>query len=179
MENVEEQLTIYSAVPIICRGTACEFSKDCPLVGNGLVGRWVEQGCPLEAIDAFRHFAGYVNDLRISPSDYSDIQTINDLVRLIIQLSRCDKLIRRESPVETMVIGTDSRTGLKHSARQPNQLLELQRRLRQDIAKHYQTLLASREARREMDRKSNVASDISTEMASILEKYEKENRNGG
>jgi hypothetical protein len=169
--DVEEQLSIYTAVPLLCKGAECDFANECPLVSHNCVGRWVGQGCPLEKVDAFRHFAGYVNDLSVSPGDYSDIQMINDLIRLQIQLVRCDKLIRKESPVETMVMGTDSKTNLTHNARQPSQLMRLQGLLRQDINKHYRMLLASREARKAAEGKSG--NDAATEMALVLEKLKK------
>jgi hypothetical protein len=166
---VEEQLTIYKELPIVCKGDSCPFADICPLVSNGLVKRWLGVGCPIEVVDAFRHFAGYINDLSITPTDYVDIQMVNDLVRLQILMGRCDKLIRRESPVETMVVGTDSKTGLKHDTRQPNQLLEAQRRLRQDIHKIYQLLVASRQAKVDAEAKQQRKADVSNQMADLLE----------
>jgi len=176
LSNVEEQLTIYTTVPLLCKGEECDFSGECPLVKNSTVGRWVGHGCPLEIVDAFRHFAGYVNDLDIRPEDYTDIQMVNDLVRLQIQLTECDKLKRKEAPVEVMVAGTDSKTGLRHNSRQPSQLLEQQRRLRQDINKHYQLLLASRQARKEAERKSMGESDITNVMTQVLAQYNSERK---
>jgi len=166
--NVDEQLIIYKELPIVCRGSDCQFSSTCPLIRYGLVSRWVDQSCPIETIDAFRHFAGYVNDLGINPTDYTDIQMVNDLVRLQIQMYRCDKLIRKESPVETMVVGTDTKTGLKHDSRQPNQLIAVQRGFRQDIDRSYTRLLASRQAKSEAESKQKQRSDASNQMAEIL-----------
>ena len=168
VKAVDEQLTIYRELPIVCKAVECPFADICPLVENGLVTRWIGKSCPLEIVDGFRHFAGYVNDLHIKPTDYTDIQMLNDLVRLQILMSRCDKLIRKEAPIETMVAGIDSKTGLEHKARQPNQLLAVQRQLRQDINKIYSMLLASRQAKVDAEAKQKVKTDVSNQMADLL-----------
>src|SRR5258708_16931247 len=84
---VDEQLDIYDKVPILCKGSDCGFASDCPLLKTGLVTRWLGHRCPIEIIAAFRHFAGFVNNLDIKPEDYVDITIVNDLVRLSIQMA--------------------------------------------------------------------------------------------
>ncbi len=164
---VNEQLNIYTDAPITCKDT-CPFSSDCPLVQNGLVSRWRNKPCPIDSISAFRKFAGYINDLDIKPEDYTDINMVNDLVRLHLQMDRCDKLIRNESPLETMVAGTDAKTTLKHAARQPNQYLEVQRRIRADIASIYKQLMASRQSKSEQLKTLKKADDISSVHSDLL-----------
>ena len=168
IKSVDEKLTIFTDVTIKCKGEECPFSDVCPLVKHKLVSRWIGSSCAVEIVDAFRLFAGYINDLEIDPENFSDIQMINDLVRLHIQMSRCDKLIRKENPVEVMVTGVDSKTGLKHEARQPNQLIALQRQFRQDIGKKYDDLVASRRGKIEAQAKQMRKEDVSNQMADLL-----------
>jgi len=177
IRHVEEQLTIYTDVPIKCKGESCEFADSCPLVKNGLVKRWIGQGCPVEIIDAFRHFAGYVNDLGIKSIDYTDIQTVNDLVRLQIHMQRCDKLMRLEKPIDTLVFGQDKRTDLKHSTRQINPLVSVQKSLREDISTLYKSLIASREAKAAAKAREKQREDPSNFMAEVLQRAEKEKEN--
>lgn len=173
IKAVDEQLTIYTEVPIMCKGSECQFVDICPLIKNKLVGRWIGKACPIEIVQAFRFFAGYVNDLDIKPMDFTDIQMINDLVRNQILMSRCDKLLRKEKPIEMLVSGTDTKTGLKHEARQPNQLIAQQRMIRGDIDKLYQRLMASRQSKVEIASKSRFKEDISNSMADILDMAKK------
>jgi hypothetical protein len=168
IKSAEETLTIYTDIPIECKGTGCKFKDTCPLIKVGKVNRWIGHGCPIETINAFIHFYKYVNDLDIRVEDYTDIQVLNDLIRLQIQMARCDKLIRKEDPTETMIAGEDTKTGLRHNVRQPNQLVEMQRRLRQDINKLYSTLLASRQSKADAESKIRSKTDNSNMMADLL-----------
>jgi hypothetical protein len=135
--------------------------------------------CPIMAIEAFRHFAGYVNDLEILPSDYTDIQLLNDLIRLSMQMQLCDKLLRKESPVETMVVGTDAKTSLKHETRQPNQYLALQRMFRQDISKLYTALIASRRDKIDVKSKVERIQDPSKMWSDLLKEHDKKKARRG
>lgn len=166
---VEEQLDIYDKVPITCKGQECIFAPDCILCKLGLVERWVGASCPIEIIANFRRFAGYINDLGVSPENFTDLQMINDLVRMQCIMARCDTLAGKENPVETSVVGKDVKSNLEHKLREPSSYYALQERLRKDINTIYKMLLASRQAKIEADTKKKIKEDISTQYAEIME----------
>ena len=166
---VEEQLDIYTKVPITCRGNDCIFSADCSLCKLGIVERWVSSNCPLEVIANFRRFAGYINDLEVSPENYTDLQMINDIVRMQCIMARCDALAGKEDPVETLLVGTDVKSTLEHLGRQPSSYYALQEKLRKDINATYKMLLASRQSKIEADAKKKIKEDISTTYSDLME----------
>jgi hypothetical protein len=168
--SVIEDMTSFSDVPLLCEDKKCPFSEQCPLSKNNLLNRWVGNPCPLDQIMAFRLFAGYVNDMEISPEDFTDLKLVNDLIRLNIQLDRAEKLIRKESPVETMVSGVDAKTDLKHNTRQPNQLIALQKSLRADISSTLKQLLGTRQAKLDALAKTNNKASASDWMADVMKK---------
>jgi len=147
LRAVEPQLTISTTLPIECKGEDCVFADSCPLVKHDVVSRALGNPCPIECVDAFRYFSGYVTDLGVKPTDFTDLQMINDLVRLQIMINRCDKFLQKEDPFEVTVAGVDARTSLSHNARAPHALVHQQKMLRQDMDKIYQRLLASRDAK--------------------------------
>lgn len=173
IDAVEDQLTIYTNLPMKCKGDACPFADRCPLISAGVINRAVGKDCPLEIVDAFRHFAGYINDLEIKPTDYTDIQLVNDLVRLQINLARCDKFLKKEDPFEVLVAGVDAKTTLVHKSRGPHALITQQKMLRQDINAIYEKLIASRSAKASANRKASNT-DIVSAMTERYEKMRKE-----
>lgn len=178
---VNEQINIYTELPIPCMGKNCLYADTCPLIKNSLVKRWADTNlaCPIESIEAYRIFAGYVNDLEIEPENFTDIQIVCDLVRLNLQMKRLDKLLRKVHPLDVTVIGTDAKTTLKHELKQPSSYLQAQRLIRAEIDKLYDKLLASRKSKMDVQLKSkDGVVDLSTQMADILaqaSKIEKEN----
>jgi len=144
---VEPQLTISTTLPISCKGKECAFADTCPLIKYEVVDRAIGKPCPVECVDAFRYFSGYVTDLGVRPTDFTDIQMINDLVRLQIMINRCDKFLQKEDPFEVTIAGVDAKTSLEHRSRTPHALVQQQKMLRQDMDKLYQRLLASRDAK--------------------------------
>jgi hypothetical protein len=170
LARILEGLTIFNEVPLACKGNTCRFAKTCPLVKAGTVSRWENDNlsCPVEIVEAFKHFSSYINNLNVLPSDYTSVQLINDLVRLLIQMRRCDLLIREEDPVEIMVMGINPSTRAPIESRKPNELLVVQERLRKDINTAYSKLLASREAQLKERQLIKNNQDVTTVMSDIV-----------
>jgi hypothetical protein len=174
---VVEQLTIFTETPLACKGAECPFAKRCPLVQFGTVPRWAIDGrpCPVEIVEAFRHFAGFVRALDVSPLEYATIQILNDLVRMLVQQRRCDQLIQNEDPVEVMVLGIDPKKGTPIESRKPNELFVVQDKLRTAINTAYKNLVASRDAKLKERTALKGETDAASMMTSLYD-FVKRNR---
>lgn len=147
--DVLEQLTVFEEVPLACQGKNCPFSSRCPLCRNGTVKKWasVHAPCPIEIVEAFRHLVGYVTDLNISPEDYPDIQVLNDLIRIQIQMRRCDLQLAEEGMTEKYVGAIAQKSAQTFDRRVQNEVITAQRNLRRDFDTKLKNLLATREAK--------------------------------
>lgn len=141
------QLTIFTEVPILCKGHACDFAHSCPLVKAGSVDHFASRNalCPVEIVEAFRKFAGYINNLDIKPWDFIDIENLNALVRLQIKMRQIDMLLQKESPSETFVAIAVGQKEI--TQRKGNTLLGQQAELDARIQVIYKNLLATRQAK--------------------------------
>jgi len=169
LEAVLVHLTVLTNIPIKCRGEACHFAHDCPLVHNDVVRRALDKNCPVEMVDAFKYLSGYVTDLAINPCDYTDLQMVNDLIRLQLMINRCDKFLQKEDPFEVIISGTDVKTSLEHRSRAPHALVQQQKLLRQDMDRIYQRLVAARDARNTEARASGKQSGMIHQIMEALE----------
>jgi hypothetical protein len=181
LNAVLDSVSIFTDVPLACKGEECSFASTCPLIKHKTVGRWAKDKlpCPVELLEAFRHFSGYVRHLKIDAEDYTSLQIINDLVRMLIMMRRCDLLIRKEDPLETMVLMTNtnqSNRGVSVESRKPNELLSVQKQLRTDINNSYKYLLASREARLKERQTASKEKGMSDAMTDIVHRAIEEER---
>lgn len=145
--SLEAQHGIVSNLPIQCSGSdECPYGSFCK-VQNPPIG----EVCPTEAVIAFRLFAGYIIDLRITPEDYSDVQLVVDLVRLLMYMRKCD-LYAKDKPIwETRVISIDKATGRPITVKDPVLAFDMQQKIRGDIKDLYEQLIASRSAKARRD----------------------------
>jgi len=174
LEYVESCMTVFTNVPIKCKGHECPFKNSCPLIKHNVVERAIGENCPVEIVDAFRYFAGYVVDLGIQPNDYTDIQMINDIVRLQLMINRCDKLLQNEDPISVIIEGVDAKTTLRHNNRGPHPLVVQQQMLRRDMDVLYQRLVASREARLLEESRRGKSKDMVSQLSALMEKARQE-----
>ncbi len=167
VQEVIDEMTFLTEMPLACKGSECDFADTCPLIKFKTVGKWAEGGhcCPREIEFGFRKFFGYVNALKIKPTDFTDIQHLNELIRLHIHMHRCDLLIRKEKPTETIVTGYGANATTQKKV---NTLLAWQQQLRADINKTYGYLLASREGKLKESQIGRSAQDASNLFADLL-----------
>lgn len=138
---------LYTDLPVQCRGTGCDWAGICPLVAGGTVEPHLGRECPLEIQEAFQCFVAYVTSLGIQPADYVDLTQVFDLVRIHIQLRRCDldqKIHNLVGDQPRLVI---QKTGEVVRGPEVTLSVETQSRLRKDRDTIYKQLLASREAK--------------------------------
>lgn len=154
---VLSQHPVLSSVPIRCRGLgegegACPYSAYCPFEFPELVEReFVGKNCPVEIVEAFKIFAGFVVDLDIKAEDYSDLALVVDLVRLQLLARRCD-LYAKDKPVwEKKVAGIVQATGETRHDKVPILTFPMMKDIRRDIKEIYDQLIASRAAKAKRD----------------------------
>lgn len=167
--DVQTDHKLISDLPLRCRGEestdeegkevrGCDFRKICPLVAANKVSRFLGKPCPLEIIDIFHNFTHYVNELGVAPDDHVDLVTVVDLCRVHINMSRCDKILSLESPIDLISHGTDIKTTVKVNQRGPSPAHVIQHQLREDRVRLYDQLTASREAKAKAKRGTGTLS---------------------
>lgn len=182
VRRVNSQHGLYTDVPQRCRGkckdnnlitinNACPWSTACPIETDIVNNTFKGLNCPVEVLEAFKWFAGYVIDLDISPDDFVDLQTVADLVRLHIQMRRCDLYLKElPNPVYEEKHGSVvQKTGeVKKDKVEPVGFVA-QQRIRDQISKKYDQLVASRKARSEQQaREGKEKKDAASWFSSLV-----------
>lgn len=144
VESLLDIMSSFSTLPILCKGAKCTYAQTCILAKSKLTKRFESKECPIEFFEAFKHLRGYLFDLDISPSDYTDIQILDTIINCHISLTRIDKQLKTRDMSGDVVSGVDMKTGLKHAQASLNVLYNLQKQLRSEIQVYYKSLLASR-----------------------------------
>jgi hypothetical protein len=143
---VNHQTGIFTQLPMICAGTAgCEFGKICPVKNRD---EFIGKPCPLEIREVFKHFSGYVLDLGIKSTEYTDLQSVADLVRLHLVYFRTDMAMKTQPEIVEEVAVVAQKSGDVYYRPAVNKNRELQETTRAAIQRHYKDLLASRAERR-------------------------------
>lgn len=144
---VRSQHGFLETIPCICRGKGdgkCPMSKYCPIEDAVIESRFLGQNCPIEVVEAFKVFSGYVTSLGITPDDYVDIHQVVELIRLKLLERRFDLHDKDQSILVPDVAGIVQRTGEVVYRDIPNPLMREAREIRSDIEKMHSKLVASR-----------------------------------
>ena len=160
-----EYMTFLTEMPVNCKGNDCKYASTCPLVKNKTVDRFLEKNCPIEIVEGFRLFAGYVNDLKIKSEDFVDLQHLNELIRLHIKMRQLDLIARNETPIEEVVTMVGTRQVV---TRKPSSTLKAQAEIRTDIKEKYTALVASRRDKMQMERDNKGKADAASMFAQLL-----------
>ena len=139
-------------LPMVCKNTACDFVSVCPLAQASAATRFQNKGCPLEILDILLNFVRYTNELDVYPDDHTDLTSIFDLCRISVGMSRCDRMLALESPVDIVMKGTNVQTGLRSNQRAAHPAFVHQEHLRASRVKLEDALTASRSAKEKMRR---------------------------
>ncbi len=156
LRHVNRTLGLYDRLPMLCRGSDCFWAELCP---TGPTFPFKGRLCPLEVIDAWRHFYEYVRELNVKPGDRVDLAMVADLVRLDVQISRIDMKLQVSGMETEYHVGIAQKNATEFKELQPNKLLKEQSQKRKDRNVLYDKLLANREARFEQELKAGNSRD--------------------
>lgn len=147
VRTVNRQTGIYIQLPAICKGTTgCVYAQNnlCPVENRD---SFIGKNCPLELLEIFKHFSGYIKDLSIEPEDYTNIQLIADLCRLHLTLWRTDMNMRIQPEISSEIGVIAQKTGEAFYRETINKNRELQAVTRESIQKVYRSLIATKESK--------------------------------
>jgi hypothetical protein len=185
---VLSQHPVMSSIPIRCRGMGegddrCPYTDYCPFEFPELVEKeFTGRNCPVEVVEAFKVFAGFVIDLDIGAADYSDLALVVDLVRLQLLMRRCDLYAKNKPVWEKKVAGIVQATGETRYDKTPVLTFPMMRDIRKDIKEIYDQLIASRAAKSKRDAAMKDAKsplDAFQQIKKAAEAYQKMSKGKG
>jgi hypothetical protein len=163
---VYHQTGIFFQMPMVCQGTSgCPFGKICRVKNRDM---FIGKPCPLEVMEVFKHFSGYVQNLGISSKDYVDLQLVADLCRMHLTLWRTDMALRTQGEVVKEVKAVHQATGKPFYQTVINKNRELQITTRMAIQSIYRELVATRNNRLFADKLKKPDADSKQNDISIL-----------
>lgn len=183
VRRVNTQHGLYTDIPVMCKGKPvdgadpdedanCPYAVHCPIHEDIVNARFVGKACPVEVLEAFKLFAGYVIDLDMLPDDFTDLRMVTDLVRLHMQERRCD-LYQKNKPIwDDDVAAVSDKTGDVFYNRKANLGFAMQLRIRKDVIALYKELIASRRDKL-LARTKTGGSDFASMMAKYKSNLEK------
>jgi len=166
---------VYTDVPMVCLGKEnCEFGKYCEAADDLVDEEFKGRKCGVEVLNAYKILAGYIVDLQIQPTEFADIQLVVDLVRLHLQMRRCD-LYQKDHPLyDETPIGVSNKTGQAIYAKRVNMGFEAAREIRRDISQKYKELMASRREKLEQSVKQSKVAESSANIIDIIRRRRNE-----
>ncbi len=142
LRAVNEFTGIFVRLPTICAGTSgCPFGSICTVPNRD---DFIGQSCPLEVLEIYKNFSGYVKDLNISPSDTTDLHLVVDLTRLHLEMWRSDMYMKLQPEVVSEAKVVDQKSGKVYFQSLVNTHRSKQANVRKSIHDTYKLLQASR-----------------------------------
>lgn len=170
---VNAQHNLISSLPRRCNGKRnCSASGDCHFSNKIVNDEFAGTNCPIEVVESFKLFAGYVLDLDIKPEDFTDIQLVMDLVRLTLIARRCDTYNKSGDILLDETIMVVQKDGKEVKKPVPVPTFGMMREIREDIQKIYTMLVASREGKTKRDamlKDTKGASDMFSQLRKVAE----------
>jgi hypothetical protein len=148
VKSTNQTLGLYKNLPMICQASGCHWASQCPTNPD-----FIFQGrpCPLEVIQAFRLFVGYVREMGATPNDSVDLDLIGELVRIQIQIQRIDQQLQVQGMLVDSVGGIAQQKGTAIWEKAQHPLLVHQSRLRDDRNRIHKSLIVSREGKKKVE----------------------------
>lgn len=152
VKSVNRTLGLYDQLPMICKGHECYWAEQCPTAPTFLFAT-PPRRCPLEIIDIWRYFAGYIRELGVSPDDHVDLNIIADLVRIDLAMKRLDRQLQLEGNLLVDTVGgiIQGQNGKAVYEKTTHPILQAQEKLRRDRSKLYDQLLVSRKEKKRIE----------------------------
>ena len=97
--------SMFTLIPMLCRGRECPFVKMCPLFPEGLAP--IGAPCPIEMASVSDFMQGYMEDLGVDIDNLVEVSMIRDLVDQEIQYLRKTKILSQEHFIQENVIAVD------------------------------------------------------------------------
>jgi hypothetical protein len=170
VRSVNAQLGLTDSLPMVCQASGCFYASQCPTRPDFKFKGYL---CPLQTMDVYRYFLGYVVDLDIQPTDYVDLRLVEDLVRIDLQLKTVDQQIQMTGLETDTVGGVLQMAGKAIFEKTAHPLLLHQDKLRNRRRDIHKSLIASRAEKWDRDRKEGKArEDTLSIMDKILNTYE-------
>lgn len=167
---VNRQTGIFLQMPMVCNGThGCTFGKICPVTNRD---QFIGKSCPLEIMELFKHFSGYVRDQNINPEDFTDLQLVADLCRQHLIMWRTDMMMRLENEISEEIGVVVQRTGTPYYRPIINKNRELQTYARSAIHSIYKQLVATR-SERNKNKDNKTADSIAVMLSKITQNSNK------
>lgn len=165
VRSVNSNLGLYESLPMMCRASGCHWASMCPTRPDYKFKGYL---CPLEMMDVYRFFLGYVIDLDIAPTDYVDLRLVEDLVRIDLQLKRVDQQISVFGMEVDTVGGVIQSAGTAVWEKGAHPLLVIQDKLRNRRRDIHKALIAARDVKFERDRKEGKAAETTLDWISRM-----------
>lgn len=161
VRSVNSFLGLYESLPMVCQAEECYYASQCPTKPDFKFKGYL---CPLQTMDVYRFFLGYILDLDIHPTDYVDLRLVEDLVRIDLQLKTVDQKVQMIGLETDTVGGIIQSTGLNMGGKAVYEktvhpLLLLQDKLRSKRKDIHKGLIANRAEKLERDRKDGKAKE--------------------
>lgn len=167
--------TLFSIIPMRCRGPECQFAEACPLQQKGIAP--VGSPCPIEAALTQELMQEYMYELGVEPSNMIEVGMVRDLVNQEIQQNRASWLLSLENFIQENVVGV-SAEGQIVKQKQLHLAVELEDKVLKRKKDIRNQLLATREARAKAGKgnldTAQAISNLLAEVRSLERTKEKE-----
>lgn len=177
VRSVNSHLNLYESLPMVCQASGCYYAKQCPTRNEY---KFEGKLCPLQTLDIYRWFVGYVTDLEIGPTDFVDLRLVEDLIRIDFQLKMVDQQIQVTGMEVDTVGGVLQMAGKPVWEKGAHPLLLTQDKLRNRRRELHKALIASRDAKMDRDRKAGTIRENELDMfdriRAMAEKHERASR---
>lgn len=167
VKTQKTRATMFSAIPMKCKASRCDFADTCPLQSRNIAP--LDKPCPIELQMVSDFIQNLMLDLNVDPENMVEVSMIRDLVDQEIQHVRKSKLLAKEDLIQENIIGLDSqdrpiiKKELHLAVELEDKILKRKREIRNQ-------LLASREARAKAGQGSfDAAQQISQIMEDLRE----------
>lgn len=97
---------MFTAIPMVCRETECEFRKTCPLYQEGIAPRG--EACPIEFKMVTNLTEEFVESLNVDTDNLVEVILVRDMVNQEVQSLRATKVLAQESFIQENVVGIDA-----------------------------------------------------------------------
>jgi hypothetical protein len=161
--------SMYSSIPMHCRGEKCSFADTCPLQKQKIAP--VGSPCPIEMAMVVQFTGDYMDQMKIDEDNLVEISLIRNLVDYEVQYLRASKFLAKESFIQENVVGIDQ-NGEVILKKELHLAVELQEKLLKRQRDLLKQLMATREAKAKV---GLGAADTAQAMANLMSEFKQLN----
>ncbi len=103
--------SLYSSIPIVCRGEECPYAEVCGLYAAGIdITELNGQRCPLEIQQVIKMYNGYIQELDVDPNAIVDLTLIKELVDMDVMINRAELKMAQEGDfIQEVPVGLNNK----------------------------------------------------------------------